>query len=255
MDIYKIISAKLGESTFIYNNQESKGVFIEEFTKFKLRDGREVTLDVSPENPQIITSDLDTKFSKENIIERKIGIIIQQKFWIKDFSYQEKNKVFVLNLLPADSRAMNTDNYISTDIINQLESANKTFPTTVLTELCREINVNYKHNNLYSLVMLQRAILDHVPPFFNSNNFQSVVANYGWGKSNKNLIEKLESSLRNVADKTLHQKVREKEVLLTLEEVDFRAALNSLLGEVVRISMLSSEGTTQLRSVMSILKK
>lgn len=236
MNIYNLVSQHLGESSFIHNDKEFNGVFIENVTELEFRNGLKFKADVSSENPEIITSNLDIEFSKENIIERKIGSIIQQKFWIRDFSYQEKNKIFVLNLLPADSRAMNTDNYISTDIIKQLEGANNNFPTIVLLELCREVNINYQHNNFYSLVMAQRAILDHVPPFFGFNTFQEIVSNYSWGSSNKKLIENLQKGLRNVSDRTLHQKVRTKEVLLTIEEVDFRASLNALLSELVRIN-------------------
>ena len=46
----------------------------------------------------------------------------------------------------------------------------------------------------------------------------------------------LNSSLRNIADAHLHVQIRQSEILPTQTQVDFRADLDALLAEIVRIS-------------------
>jgi hypothetical protein len=45
----------------------------------------------------------------------------------------------------------------------------------------------------------------------------------------------LNNSLRNIADAHLHVQIRQSEVLPTLQQVDFKADLDALLAEIVRI--------------------
>lgn len=83
--------------------------------------------------------------------------------------------------------------------------------------------------------MLVRAILDHVPPLFGFRTFAEVSANYGAaGTSFKKSMEHLQKTLRNISDSHLHQNIRQKESLPTETQVDFGAALDQLLGEVIR---------------------
>lgn len=83
--------------------------------------------------------------------------------------------------------------------------------------------------------MLVRAIVDHVPPIFNAKNFAEVANNYQAPRSFSEQMRQLENSLRKIADMHLHQHIRKDEVLPLAPQVDFRAALDVLLSEMVRV--------------------
>lgn len=109
------------------------------------------------------------------------------------------------------------------------------FDLTRLLTLLRELNVAYRSNSFMAIAMLVRSIIDHAPPIFNCRSFNEVVSNYPGSKSFKKSMEHLNISLRNVADAHLHVAIRQKESLPTFQQVDFRANLDVLLGEVIRI--------------------
>jgi hypothetical protein len=84
--------------------------------------------------------------------------------------------------------------------------------------------------------MVVRAITDHVPPVFGCKTFGEVANNYGGSRSFKEHMANLDKSLRKVADGYLHTQIRQREAVPTPVQVDFRAAVGELLGEVLRIS-------------------
>ncbi|WP_461520327.1 hypothetical protein [Porticoccus sp.] len=104
-----------------------------------------------------------------------------------------------------------------------------------LVRLCEELNVAHENNCLMSIAMLVRAILDHVPPIFGCKNFSEVANNYPGGKSFRGSMQHLDKALRHVADSHLHQQIRQRESLPSPNQVDFRAGIDVLLGEVVRV--------------------
>ena len=65
--------------------------------------------------------------------------------------------------------------------------------------------------------------------------FPEVANNYQCEKSFRGSMQHLDKSLRNIADAHLHIQIRSSEVLPTGPQVDFRADLDVLLGEVVRV--------------------
>ncbi|MFP5483650.1 MAG: hypothetical protein ACLGGW_10290, partial [Gammaproteobacteria bacterium] len=94
----------------------------------------------------------------------------------------------------------------------------------------------YESHSFLSCAMLIRAILDHVPPIFGLSKFAEITNNYaGGGKSFRESMQHLESSSRKIADSYLHMHIRPKEVLPTKNQVEFRADVDVLVGEVVRI--------------------
>lgn len=105
-----------------------------------------------------------------------------------------------------------------------------------LVRLCEELNVANENGCLMSIAMLVRAILDHVPPIFGCKNFSEVANNYSGGKSFRGSMQYLDKALRHVADAFLHQQIRSRESLPSPSQVDFRAGLDVLLGEVIRIA-------------------
>lgn len=105
-----------------------------------------------------------------------------------------------------------------------------------LIELCREINVTSANRCHMSTAMLLRTILNHVPPVLGFATFAEVANNYGGGKSFKQSLQRLEGSLRSIADMHLHSPIRSREDVPTSVQVDFSAELDVLLGEVIRVA-------------------
>lgn len=108
------------------------------------------------------------------------------------------------------------------------------FDFVKLSQLCIEIDSNYQNNNFLSVVMNGRAIIDHVPPIFEFENFNQVANNYG-GKSFKKNMERLNTTMRNLADMYLHGPIRKKESLPNDVQVNFKSELDLLLSEIIRI--------------------
>lgn len=126
--------------------------------------------------------------------------------------------------------------YVSEQRIEQLSALfPKDFDLGRLLAVLRELNIAYRTSSFMAIAMLVRSVIDHVPPIFSARTFNEVVSNYGGTKSFKKSMEHLNSSLRNVADAHLHVPIRGSESLPTFPQVDFRADLDVLLGELVRI--------------------
>ena len=119
------------------------------------------------------------------------------------------------------------------DELRKLTSAQ--FDFKKLIRLCEEININYREGCYFGTAMLTRGLLDHVPPLFNKKNFGEVASQYG-GNSLKGTMQHLESGARNIADGHLHGQIRKKEILPEPQQVDFRAGLDVLLGEIICIT-------------------
>jgi hypothetical protein len=123
--------------------------------------------------------------------------------------------------------------YVSAKRIQELKAINsEKFDLTKLIRLCEELNIANANNLNLAVVMLLRAILDHVPPIFSKNSFKEVGSGYG-AKSFKDTMQHLENGARKIADFHLHGQIRKKEVLPTSLQVNFSPYLDFLLGEVV----------------------
>ncbi|WP_111309765.1 hypothetical protein [Confluentibacter sediminis] len=126
-------------------------------------------------------------------------------------------------------------NYISQQRINELSSIkSELFDLSKLIALCNEININYSKKNFYSIAILIRVIMDHVPPIFGKRTFNEVANNISSKSLKKNFIN-LQNSMRNIADGFLHKGIRNREVLPSETQVDFKADLDTLLSEVIRL--------------------
>ncbi|MGQ0583112.1 MAG: hypothetical protein ACT4O6_14340 [Reyranella sp.] len=100
-----------------------------------------------------------------------------------------------------------------------------------LVRLCEELNSNWAARNYYSVAMIVRSIIDHVPPIFGAANFAGVESNYG-SKSFKDSMRHLNSSSRAIADQHLHLQIRKRETLPNATQVNFSNDLDVLLGEI-----------------------
>ncbi|MCK4454561.1 tyrosine-type recombinase/integrase [Candidatus Parcubacteria bacterium] len=173
-------------------------------------------------------------------ILRELGMSHHTSYKFYSQLGQKKKK---LSISPIDRRineesiGVTTDQYIATNRINELvELESENFDLTKLIQLLHEINVSNSNQMLLSIPMQVRAIIDHVPSIFNCRNFQEVANNYRGSKSFKKSMQNLQNSLRNVADSYLHTQIRRSEVLPTANQVNFKADLDVLLSEIVRIN-------------------
>lgn len=140
------------------------------------------------------------------------------------------------NIKIKDSNLIKSNiNYVSISRIEELESIKSKYDLIRLVQYCKELNITFTYKCYNAISMLLRAIIDHIPPIFNYKDFNEVCNNYNWAKSNKKNILNLQDSLRNISDANLHLQIREKEVLITESQIDFKADLDILLGEIVRI--------------------
>ncbi len=144
----------------------------------------------------------------------------------------ERRRATVAHATPAKK----ADPYVSAPRIEELRSLKaERHDVTRLIRLCEELNAAYDADLYMSIGMLVRAIVDHVPPIFDAQNFSEVANNYAGGKSFRFAMQHLDNSLRNAADALLHVQIRRKEVLPSFQQVDFRADLGFLLAEIVRV--------------------
>ncbi|MDD4910507.1 MAG: hypothetical protein PHR44_07530 [Candidatus Omnitrophica bacterium] len=126
--------------------------------------------------------------------------------------------------------------FVNEDRIKELQSINsKEFDLSKLIKFCEELNMAFENEAYFSVILLTRAIIDHVPPLLNVKNFTEVANNYNGTKSFKESMLHLENSSRKIADSCLHSQVRKREVLPTVTQVDFSNDLDVLLSEVCRI--------------------
>ncbi|WP_051235329.1 hypothetical protein [Marinimicrobium agarilyticum] len=127
--------------------------------------------------------------------------------------------------------------YISQIRISEIEMLKSDdFDFGRLIQICKEINSNAHYRNYLALGALIRILLDHVPPVFGFKTFKEVSASYQSGKSIKASLKNLENSSRNISDGLLHQRIRKKETLPTLNQVNFAPDIDVLLSEIVLIT-------------------
>lgn len=125
--------------------------------------------------------------------------------------------------------------YVDQSRIEQLRNIkSEDYDLTRLIAQCEELNDASNRGNSYSVILLVRAIIDHIPPIFGKKNFKEVANNYG-SKSFKESMDRLENSSRKIADSSIHQQIRRKESLPNKTLVNFSNDLDVLLAEVVRI--------------------
>ena len=146
-----------------------------------------------------------------------------------------------LSLLKSDAVEVHeylNHQYIHQDrIINLKALKSVEFDFIRLNTICEEINCCAKNKNYFALGALIRILLDHIPPIFGCRDFNEVANNYKTGKSVKKSLKNLQDTSRNISDGLLHQVIRRTESLPNLNQVNFSAEIDVLLGEIVRIIM------------------
>lgn len=156
-------------------------------------------------------------------------------------SMSKLRKLSAVDIYPYEtniqSDGVSAPSFLSLIRITELKGASHAdHDFTRLICLCEELNDNATRNNPLAVIMLTRAILDHVPPVFGFDTFAMVASNYaGGGSSFKKSMERLENHARKVADRFLHSKIRNKETRPTMNEVNFAQELETMLSELCRV--------------------
>lgn len=127
--------------------------------------------------------------------------------------------------------------FVEPSRIDEIESLPKgAHDTTKLVQLLIELNRAYATNSYYSCLLLVRTIVDHVPPIFGQASFSEVANNYaGGGRSFRESMQHLQNSCRKLADGSLHTQIRANESVPTAQQVEYRADVDALLGEIIRV--------------------
>jgi len=120
------------------------------------------------------------------------------------------------------------------DKIKKIESERYDFSKAI--EILNQINLAHEQNMFFTIGMLVRALIDHIPPLFECNNFNEVSNNYKGSSSFKKLMKKLQDSLRNISDSFLHDQIRKREELPSFNQVNFIPEVDALLSELIRIN-------------------
>lgn len=127
------------------------------------------------------------------------------------------------------------ESYIDSSRIDALrEKVNPKFDLAKLICLCEEANLAYDNNAIYSAIMITRAIIDHVPPIFGFSSFSEVANNYQGGKSFKEVMIRLDTVTRKIADMHLHQQIQEKEILPSQKQLNFSPEIDVLLAQILK---------------------
>jgi hypothetical protein len=117
-------------------------------------------------------------------------------------------------------------------IIGLEEIADNKFDLRKLIALCKELNHASENESFYSVVMLVRSIIDHVPPIFGFNTFNEV-SNSATKGYKENFLT-LNNSVRKIADRYLHSTIQSYEDVPNENQVDCRRELDILLGEILK---------------------
>ncbi len=126
--------------------------------------------------------------------------------------------------------------YVNPDRLQELQEIKSAkFDCSRLVAMCTELSECASRKNAHAVIMLLRAILDHVPPIFGLRSFAEVASNYSGGRSFKKAMGHLEMFSRNIADHYLHSQIQRAESLPNMTQVGFQQALDLLLAEIARI--------------------
>lgn len=129
------------------------------------------------------------------------------------------------------------ENFINAARIEALKTLNGKcrYDLSKLISLCTEINDNYVRHNYYSVALLLRTLLNHVPSAFGGKeSFDQVLAelNGSKHKTRKEILSRLHELQRKFADLVTHERLREFEPQMTLQQVSFIPEIDYLLQEV-----------------------
>ncbi len=136
----------------------------------------------------------------------------------------------------ANNKENSQEMYINETRIQELINiSDENYDLSKLIQILNELNTSYNKNCCISVILLTRALIDHVSPIFGCDKFSEVANNYKGSKSFKESMLNLENSSRKIADQYLHCRIRKSETLPNKTQINFSNDTDVLLGEIVRI--------------------
>lgn len=124
-----------------------------------------------------------------------------------------------------------TGNYVDPRIVAMIEEkqAISAWKCDKLIQLILELNDNYSRDNPNCAHAALRALLDHVAPLFGYTDFTRVVDNCSWGTTDRKYMKQL-ANFKAQADDALHRQIsRQKMLLLVMDDLPAKRAVNRLL--------------------------
>ena len=135
---------------------------------------------------------------------------------------------------PRSSVPTSEDKYVNTLIIEALESMDAPgFYPARLVAVCRELNSNWEHGNLFSVANLVRTVVDCVAPAFGDNDFGQAMSQHSI-RSFREGMGHLDKLARKTDDGLLHWRINQNRPLPLPQSVDYRGPINELLAQVVK---------------------
>lgn len=186
-----------------------------------------------------------TKYlKKENKSPQTNGVSqvkdVNSFMWIDDNGHlnfdKQSHSEFILNQLNYKTGVIGDGSiFVDPERIEALKEINhKDFDLSKLIRKCEELNIAYSTECYFSVGMLIRALIDHVPPIFNRKNFSDVTRWYGTRSFMDSMVH-LDKSSRKISDSMLHTHIRKKEVLPSKTQVNFSSDIDVLLAEIIRV--------------------
>ncbi len=201
IDFLDSIKDELNELTFIVEDDTQ----IFEESEYGPREDHYFKTFVKPDFKG--TNDDKIKYYEKSIL-RKVENYAEM--WLEVIGEAKQKVDFLINqidLISDNGVETNEFSYVDLSRIEELKKIQtEDFDLTKLIKQCEELNDASQKGNPYSVILLVRAIIDHIPPIFRKRNFQEVANNYG-SKSFKESMERLDKSSRKIADSGLHQQI------------------------------------------------
>ncbi len=147
----------------------------------------------------------------------------------------EYSKNIIEKLLLEDVNIItNNDLYFSKSKIDEFKNiSNQKFDLSKIIKILEEVNICYQNECYLWVSSLLRMLLDHIPPIFWKINFESVVAECSFSKSDKENMKHLLWSSKNISDWILHGQISWKEVLPNKTTIEFRSDFDILLKSII----------------------
>jgi hypothetical protein len=226
----KILAAyKNGESSFTLTGKE-----------YSFNNVSEIRIFMNEANKS--ASELEISFDNNNLYTRGFGGEYVEPCYLSKFGAEVTEDMIGDNAYGYGQQktvreVKSRDSYIDTNRIDELRAiCSNEYDLSKLIRLCEELNSNWNDGNFFTVGLLIRTIINHVPPIFGLyTSFDQVVSNYGGGKSFKKNMEHLNESLRSIADSYTHLPIRKKEPLPNEQQVDYRSNLDFLLTEIITL--------------------
>lgn len=220
-------------------NEDLKNTLIKRISNFIQQ---QINMKKSDISCIIIANQLDSVLIQSTIFNRieneQIRIVnyFSDKLLLKLEEYPSLDQI----LEKQKSITIIDQDYVDQNRIREIRSINcKDYDLSKLIQLCIELNISYKNGCLYSIPLLMRTVIDHIPPIFEKKYFNEVANNYGTKSFKKSMLH-LENSLRNIADSYLHTHIRGSESQPNIIQIDFKNDLDFLLGEIYRVLKIAN---------------